>query len=88
MNIYRISEPGNPDLKPVYCGTLAAAQKHGKATTSPTFRGSIRIALIDVPADKPSMLRLLNEDSQWIEGLEVVREWRMTARGGLQETAN
>jgi hypothetical protein len=78
----------NADCDPVsvyqFSETLANAHVSLKAYDL-HYLPSLRIELVEVPTDKSSICRMLNNDAP---ELVALRTWCLTPRGGLKEINN
>lgn len=84
MHLYRTSNVDtNPTTVLQFDGTLKDAHDSVKVIDKHRWP-DIRVELVDVPADKERLLRLLNGDAVF----DVLRTWKLTPRGGLTEIAN
>lgn len=90
MHIYSFTDYPEPDAPATYFGTMGEA--HAKAKElEPVWRCNCRIRLLDVPVDKAGILDILaygGPHKRWENNgvaLKPLREWKLTARGGLVE---
>lgn len=81
MKLFRLTDTSNSDYVQ-YRGTRSEVQKFGKDSTEAKFRGALRISEINVPTDKAGVVKLMNGDKA---SITVIRTWKMTARGGLEQ---
>lgn len=72
-----------------YHATLKEAHELAKAcaVTRPDDLTDIRIELLNAITDKAAILRMLNDEGQFIDG-GPLRTWRLTPRRGLVECEN
>ena len=92
MHVYAIADKSADDTEPVvFRGTLAEAKDAAKEGWTPTFRGSVRIVLVDVATHKDSLVWLLNNPRGLTHSLlleKPLRAWKVSNRGGIQEIVN
>ncbi len=84
MHFYRLIDTSIADAVPKYHGTQADAHADAKVWPKHLWP-DLRIELVDVPTDKGSIGKLLNNESL---ALIVQRTWKLTPRGGIVEVAN
>lgn len=80
MRFYLVNELGDDD-RAEWAATLPEARAIVRAVPS-TFRGAMRVHLVDVKTDKASLLELLARHNPAVSA--PLRTWRGTARGGLK----
>lgn len=79
MKLYSIHEEGTA-IAPRWHAARVDAQRYGKDTIAPPFRGSARLRECIVSTDKANMLKVLNLEEAEIK---VLRTWKLSNRGGL-----
>jgi hypothetical protein len=79
MHVYQLKH-FHTDVDRSYFGTREAAHAAAKALPKERW-GFVAITLLNLLTDRESLVMTLNGTPQW----EVLREWELTARGGLKE---
>lgn len=84
MQIYRIFDSAEAEPTYRYEGNAKDAQDRAKLIAS---RADARIELVKVDTAKAALLLYLNRETHCCE-FPVLRTWKLTPRGGLQEIPN
>jgi len=86
MHVYRVIQDQSTRAH-AYHSTMADAHADAKMRGAALYP-MLRIELFDIPTDKMAILRLLNSETPDECGLNPIRTWAITSRGGLLEVAN
>lgn len=84
MQIYRIFDSALSDQQAQYEGTMSCAHEFAKTIVN---RPDARIEMVEAPNDKGAILLYLNGEVNQL-GLQVLKSWALTSRGGLKEIPN